>query len=493
VAPLVILLLAAGLRLWGLGEKSLWMDEIFTVQKASMPLDGMMHEIVDHDAHPPLFQLVEWVWLRFGRGDAFARLPSAIFGVVAVWLIMAVGRRLFSRNAGLAAGFLAALSWFQVYHSQDARLYAMVTALVLAQFLLLLKILSRRGRAGWGLWSAYGLFSIASLYTYALCILSIGAMALLYLWRARPGRRQWLHLLTVHVIVGLLFLPWLPIMQKQSSRIAESLRALGDAAGRPSFAQLATGVATWAVGPQPWQYLNAIWTILGVRFFIAIGVILGVGFLVVAVMALALRRSRRPLKLIGALFLIVMVGYLVMPMPRAHEYEAKHLAFLQPLLLLAFAAAWRPRRATTAGRGRLGLMPVALLMMLPLNLYGLATYFQPDFQKENWRGLAADVAAKAGPSDLILFNPGYVGFAFDQYARTDLPRAGIEGLFPEGAAVPPTYRRLWLVSCFSPVARPTADAAALLGSLGWHPVAERSYAGAHGDLSWVMFERGGAP
>ena len=74
----LILVAATALRLWGLGAKSLWLDEIMTVQKASMSFSGMMGQIRQHDAHPPLFQIVEWLWLRLGQGDAFARAPSVM-------------------------------------------------------------------------------------------------------------------------------------------------------------------------------------------------------------------------------------------------------------------------------------------------------------------------------------------------------------------------------------------------------------------------------
>jgi 4-amino-4-deoxy-L-arabinose transferase-like glycosyltransferase len=473
VAFVVILLVALGLRLWDLGDKSLWMDEIFTVEKASMPLSGMMSEIKNHDAHPPLFQLVEWAFLRFGHGDGYARLPSVIFGVIGVGLMMAVARRLFGRNAALAAGVLGAISFFHVYYSQEARLHAMAATLVLAQFLLLLKILARRGKTGWGLWAAYGLVALASLYTYALCILSIGALALLYLWRERKERRQWAQWFAVHAVVGALFLPWVPTMQKQTARIAESLQRLGDAAGRPSFEELMPGAASWAVGPHPWQYLGMI------------GTVLGIGVLCVAALALVLRRGRRSLKLIGAAFVLMLAGYLALPMPRVHEYDPKHIIFVQPFLLLAFAGAWGTR--FRKGRG-LGLMPLVLLILLPLNLYGLSTYYQPDYQKENWRGLAADVTSQLGPDDLILFNPAYIGFAFDYYAKTDVARAGIEAYLNPQRPLR-DFRRLWLVECRSPVAKPMPNAVELMEAHGWFPRGINGYAGSHGELGYILFER----
>ena len=74
VAVLVILLAAFCLRLWGLGEKSLWLDEIMTVENASRPFGQMIEHLEKFDAHPPLYQALVWLWLRVGRGDAKVKL-----------------------------------------------------------------------------------------------------------------------------------------------------------------------------------------------------------------------------------------------------------------------------------------------------------------------------------------------------------------------------------------------------------------------------------
>ena len=70
------------------------------------------------------------------------RSLSAIFGVLLVWVIADLGRRLFSPTTGLAAGFIAALSPFQVYYSQEARMYillALETAFAMLLFWYYLK------------------------------------------------------------------------------------------------------------------------------------------------------------------------------------------------------------------------------------------------------------------------------------------------------------------------------------------------------------------
>jgi len=117
-----------------------------------------MDRIRTTDTHPPLFQIIEWLWIHAecgvwsDAGDALARIPAVVAGVVSVWLTFLAARRLFGRNAAFAAGFLMAVSCFGIFYSQNARMQTLVTALFLAQTNLLLRILESRGNAGWGLW-----------------------------------------------------------------------------------------------------------------------------------------------------------------------------------------------------------------------------------------------------------------------------------------------------------------------------------------------------
>ena len=70
-----------------------------------------------------------WVVVRlFGYGELALRLPSAIAMAVAAVFVAALGRRLVSPGAGLAAGLLFAVIPDISLYGQDARSYAMVDA-----------------------------------------------------------------------------------------------------------------------------------------------------------------------------------------------------------------------------------------------------------------------------------------------------------------------------------------------------------------------------
>jgi len=91
-----------------------------------------------------------------GSGEFVVRLPSAIAVAVAAGAVAAIGRRLISPWAGLAAGLLFAVLPAVSRYAQEARSYAVVTALATIASYLLLRTLQaapgerRRWIVGYG-------------------------------------------------------------------------------------------------------------------------------------------------------------------------------------------------------------------------------------------------------------------------------------------------------------------------------------------------------
>jgi hypothetical protein len=130
---LALVLLAFTLRTHQLAQKSLWLDEAFSVWISDQPLPDLLSWTVRIDQHPPLYYLVlrAWAFLggRFASPTARAfwvRLPSAAFGTLTVAVFYALGRRFADRPAGLLAALLLALSPFHVWFGQEARMYALL-------------------------------------------------------------------------------------------------------------------------------------------------------------------------------------------------------------------------------------------------------------------------------------------------------------------------------------------------------------------------------
>jgi hypothetical protein len=60
-------------------------------------------------------------------------LLSAFFGVLAIPMIYVVGRKFFNEEAGLVGALILALSSFNVYNSQEARMHNLTVLLASSQ------------------------------------------------------------------------------------------------------------------------------------------------------------------------------------------------------------------------------------------------------------------------------------------------------------------------------------------------------------------------
>ncbi|HEX2915292.1 MAG TPA: glycosyltransferase family 39 protein [Chloroflexia bacterium] len=135
-SALVITLAGLLLRLIGLGSRPLWFDETISAVYAHQDIPTLL-QLNAGDNHPPGYYLALKAWITlFGSSDAVVRLLSVWPGVVSIWLVWVIGKRLFPARPGiaLAATALTALSPFQVYFSQEARNYSFLELFVLLAF-----------------------------------------------------------------------------------------------------------------------------------------------------------------------------------------------------------------------------------------------------------------------------------------------------------------------------------------------------------------------
>jgi uncharacterized membrane protein len=195
VWPTALLLLALGaalIRFETLGARGLWYDELFTddvCRSARTFAEAWGVGERDGWQHPPLHYAATFLALRLGDSPAFLRLPSALAGVAGVTLLAWLGRTLLGARAGLAAGLLLGASVYHVAYSVDARPYALLIALVIAQYVALEAAVRGRPFA----WVFFVLAGSAALYTHHTALVAEAAFGLLAAagvvaaWRAGPG------------------------------------------------------------------------------------------------------------------------------------------------------------------------------------------------------------------------------------------------------------------------------------------------------------------
>jgi 4-amino-4-deoxy-L-arabinose transferase-like glycosyltransferase len=124
---LVITILGAGLRLFQIGSKGLWLDEAFSVWMGQQPLLDMFAWLLRVDQHPPLYYTLLHFWLWLGDDAAMVRAFSAIIGTLTIPIIYLLGRRLAGWQVGLVAALILAVSPFHIRFAQETRMYTLLT------------------------------------------------------------------------------------------------------------------------------------------------------------------------------------------------------------------------------------------------------------------------------------------------------------------------------------------------------------------------------
>lgn len=149
---LAILILAGGfLRVWNLNVPSLWVDEANTVFSAQAM------ERTGEDLFPSgringrarLYTAVVALVFRFlGVSEMTARLPSAVFGLLSVFMVYFLGKKVFNNKVGLWTAFFVAFSHFEIGWSRTARMYTLLQFLSL--LILYIFILGFERKSQWG-------------------------------------------------------------------------------------------------------------------------------------------------------------------------------------------------------------------------------------------------------------------------------------------------------------------------------------------------------
>ena len=142
---LVIAVVAGILRFYRIDEKSIWLDEAFSLWIARHSLWEGWRWLIEVDQHPPFYYslLHSWIWL-FGPLEGAVRTLSALASTLTVPVFYAGCRRLLDRQTAFVAVGILAVSPFHVQFGQETRMYALLTLEVAFVIYYLARLVSSR-------------------------------------------------------------------------------------------------------------------------------------------------------------------------------------------------------------------------------------------------------------------------------------------------------------------------------------------------------------
>ncbi|MEM9214262.1 MAG: hypothetical protein AAGD25_07930 [Cyanobacteria bacterium P01_F01_bin.150] len=274
----IIMGVAIILRVWHLGTKPLWLDEvigaIFTLGRGldDVPL-GIMFPLTEltqifslhpglscsqiaqtvatESVHPPLFFCLQYVWISHWLPILSASMPffrdaggwvwvlrslPALIGIAEVCCIYLLGRMVKGPRTGLIAAALMAISPFAVYLSQEARHYTLPMLWTILGLMALVRIqqlmINQRALPLWLLAIWISVNSLG-LYTHYFFLLDFVAQAVAIggwiiwdiLWGdgilSKSGKRLYQYIVQLGLslaVVIVSYAPWIPTLLQHINR-----------------------------------------------------------------------------------------------------------------------------------------------------------------------------------------------------------------------------------------------------------------------------------
>jgi 4-amino-4-deoxy-L-arabinose transferase-like glycosyltransferase len=400
----LLLLLAAGLRFGGLAAQELRGDESFGVLFSTRSPQAIVSETISAvEPHPPLDYFILRGWMTLAGDSEFSvRFPSAVAGILAVAMAYALGHRMYGRAAGVAGAAFIAVSPIQIWHAQEARMYAISTALALATTLSLWEANRGNRRAPW---VAYVLLTAVHCYLhyYAFFIALAQGIWALAAWR-RERRRLAAFALAACSIV-LLYVPWLVLA------FPVLLAYHGNGDSPTLLAMLIRCLRAFSLG----QTIQPATAALFVAAF---------GLLFVLGLYAAARTNGRATSLLGLWLGIPLAAVWIASLRRPVFDERYVMAATPPFyLFLGVGAAWLAQKKPY-GRALLTLLVAACLTGGAWSLYNY--YAVPDYSKTvGWRQVRDYLNAHASSGDVIVQN--YPDPSLTYYYRGPVPLQVVPG------------------------------------------------------------------
>jgi 4-amino-4-deoxy-L-arabinose transferase-like glycosyltransferase len=378
--------------------------------------------------------------MTLGDGIVYARLLSVILGVINVYQVLVIGRRLGGIWFGLGGALLLAVNPMHVWYSQEIRQYMLLTVLMTESMSAFWSCLQGKQR-----WLSYGLFTVLSFYTHYFTVFIVTAHALLaVVWTFWQGQKTILRTWFLTILgVGLCFLPWLPTAINQF--LYHTMPWIGEPeAGEvrdiPERLLLGSGILIlpdWL----RWLGLAAFVGLITWLFWVTSKKKIGSMQVLIFVSSWALIP-----------YLLISATSFFYPIFQFKQFLMLLPAFvlLAVLLVSSFPGRWRA-------------LAYICLLMLPVFTLG---YQQATLSKDDWHGLADYVEMNFEGGDIVYSNPAGASLALDLYLTSPIPLKGYPPDFNiltggwEGetltsnignqqlSTISENVKRLWLVEFF---------------------------------------------
>jgi len=385
------------LRLFQLGEESLWLDEASSYYMTDQQSIVDVWNTAIADRHPPLHFLALYAVRLFGADEFWLRFPSAVAGALTVLAVYLLGKELMNEETGLIAAALLAVAPFHLLYSQEARMYAFAALFVTVAMYAFFRASRTGDFKDWALFGISCALAFGSHYYTSFAIIALFLGYFVLKWKEFvPGKESdarirvpadFKYFLASYVIAFIIILPLAGPFLYQSGYWAERTFNWGLDAGSVIIQTFVS-----------FSYMNEWAAVLVVLLMVG-------GF------ALLWTMHRERALTAGVLLLVPMAFsvYMSQVIPFSIRYHIYLISVV--LVLAAIPLAYAGTRINKS----YGVYGVVILVLV-LSAGSLSWYYSSPLH-EDWRGFAGNLGETAAPGDIVIPLPGYMiqplGYYYD--------------------------------------------------------------------------------
>ncbi len=404
----LIILMGSILRLIGLNQ-SLWLDEAINVLATkNFSLIGMITDYARFDFHPPGYFFILWTWAKlFGTSEIAVRVPSAVFGLITIYLVFLIGQKIYSRNLGLLAAFLLAINPLHIYYSQEARMYSLAAMAVIINIYLVIKLIKEE-KVGWVYLIGSNFLILMSDYVAYLIFPAI--FVFLLLTRKLLTLKRWFYSLIIPCLLGVW---WLPIFLSQlniGSTTANNLPIWKMIVGGFDLKTVPLTLVKFIIGrisyPDKLIYYSALIPVCLLFIWLLLR-----GYK----KAMTFYKNLLSSWLVVPIILASLIS-LVIPI-----YEYFRLLYILPAFIILVALGIFSYQRN--------LRNTFFVVITAVEIFSSLIYlFNPSYQRENWKGLVNFLNIQN--QSVVLFESSGTFPPFDYYAKNRIKAYGALKTFP---------------------------------------------------------------
>ena len=207
----IIFLIGATLRFYLLGKTSFWYDEASFCISPELSLSSLssLFQSVIEAKFPPFLTygfIFTFIFLKISTQELFLRLPSVLFSLSTIVLFYVFTRKYYEKKAALLGVFLLSLSPLDIYYSQEARMYTLLTFVIFLSFIFLSKALAEKKNR---YWAGYAFFCLLAMYTHYITIFVLLAQAVFIALNFKNLKGQisarWIFIMSVLAVCAIPF------------------------------------------------------------------------------------------------------------------------------------------------------------------------------------------------------------------------------------------------------------------------------------------------